>query len=219
MMPCSSTLLCLSLGRFLLRDAWGVMECVTCRQPLSQNSRMSQARSSADDALQLRLLLRLGLDDACRECSTDASADFTLSCTTLHGIHAHLHRMFPKAIIMRPVSLDGTPDASAQRMPLPNFTQCEVPVSSHCHILQQLRPHILQATVCRCIHEYVQAHASKAQEAPLKAKHTASDVHYNSNICMKTACSAWHSASAAGVVRVAPSMKGKCSAACHCRSA
>jgi hypothetical protein len=146
----------------------GIRECVTCRQPLSQNSRMSQARPSADDALPLRLLLRLGLDEACRECSTDASADFTLSCTTLHGIHAHLQRMFPKP------SSCGLSAWTGRLLRVLNRCLCQncamyVPVSSHCHILH--RPHILQAIVCRCIHEKMQVHASRAQEAPLKKAH------------------------------------------------
>ena len=49
----------------------------TCKQPLSQNSRMSQAVLSWDPLLPLRFELLLGLDDRC-------GSECTLSCTTLH---------------------------------------------------------------------------------------------------------------------------------------
>lgn len=179
-----------------------VLESVrTCRQPLSQNSRMSQAKLLADAALPLRLLLRLGLDDACCECSADASADFMLSCTTLHGIHAHLQKLFPShhhaaCLLGRRLLLRRSTDASAR------CTQCEVLVSRHCSSLRQPRPHIPQATKCRCSHKNVRVHAYKAQEAPLKAEHTADDVHSNLQFCRNTACGAWHGASANGAAKM-----------------
>ena len=114
-----------------------VLESVhTCRQPLSQNSRMSQARLSAGAALPLRLLLRLGLDDACCECSADASADFMLSCTTLHGMHAHLQRTFPKPSSCVPAAWT-TPAASAPQMPLPNSRCHALPCTATMHTFKE----------------------------------------------------------------------------------
>lgn len=54
----------------------------TCRQPLSQNSRMSQATLSLEAALPLRPELVLGFEDACTDCP-DGPAECTLSWTIL----------------------------------------------------------------------------------------------------------------------------------------
>lgn len=58
------------------REDWKLGQ--TCRQPLSQNSRISHAVLSSERELPLRFELPLGLGDTCCE-----ACECTLSCTTL----------------------------------------------------------------------------------------------------------------------------------------